>query len=85
MLLASMVIHYLKYGFQPQCQFYQSKFGSCNFHKVLKSSVQQNNNVIYVVNLGAEAKRFTHKMMQSIDTLSIPQGGEGSGGGGASS
>ena len=23
--------------------------------------IQQNNNVIYVVNLGAEAKRFTHR------------------------
>ena len=24
-------------------------------------TIQQNNNVIYVVNLGAEAKRFTHR------------------------
>ena len=36
---------------------------------------QQNNNVIYVVNLGAEAKRFTHR--RSIDM-------RGGGGGGAS-
>ena len=31
-------------------------------------TIQQNNNVIYVVNLGTEAKRFTHGI-QSIDTI----------------
>ena len=38
---------------------------------------QQNNNVIYVVNLGAQAKRFTHRQCKVL-TL----GGEGGGGGG---
>ena len=37
---------------------------------------QQNNNVIYVVNLGAEAKRFTHRRCKVLT--------RGGGGGGAS-
>ena len=42
-------------------------------------TIQQNNNLIYLVNLGAEAKQA----MQSIDTMSIPQEGGGGGGWGS--
>ena len=38
---------------------------------------QQNNNVIYVVNLGAEAKRFTHRRCKVLTR----GGGEGGRGG----
>ena len=38
---------------------------------------QQNNNVIYVVNLGAEAKRFTHRRCKVLTR----GGGEGGVGG----
>ena len=40
---------------------------------------QQNNNVIYVVNLGAEGKRFTHRRCKVLT-----RGGGGGGGDGAS-
>ena len=48
--------------------------------KIKVGTIQQNNNVIYRVNLEAEAKRFTHRhtqTMHSIDILSIPQEGGG--------
>ena len=32
---------------------------------------QQNSNVIYVVNLGAEAKRFTHRQCKVLGHLSL--------------
>ena len=38
-------------------------------------TIQQIDSVIYVVNLGAEAKRFTHRRCKVL-TLSIPQEGE---------
>ena len=41
---------------------------------------QQNNNVIYVVNLGAEAKRFTHRRCKVLTRW----GGGGGGADGAS-
>ena len=46
-------------------------------------TIQQNNSVIYVVNLGAEVKRFTHRQCKVFNTMSIPQE-RGGGNGGAS-
>ena len=40
-------------------------------------TIQQNNNVIYVVNLGAEAETIYTQALQSIGTKSIPQEGGG--------
>ena len=38
---------------------------------------QQNNNVIYVVNLGAEAKRFTHRRCKALTRRGGGRGGMG--------
>ena len=41
---------------------------------------QQNNNVIYVVNLGAEAKRFTHRRCKVLTQWQFLKRGDGGGG-----
>ena len=45
---------------------------------------QQNNNVICVVNLGAEGKRFTHKRCKVLTQCQFLKRGGGGGGMGAS-
>ena len=40
-------------------------------------TIQQNNNVIYVVNLGAEAKRFTHRRYKVLTQSQFLKGGGG--------
>ena len=42
--------------------------------------IQQNNNVIYVVNLGAEAKRFTHRRCKVFTQCQFLKRGGGDGG-----
>ena len=44
--------------------------------------IQLNNNVIYVVNLGTEAKRFTHRRCKVLTQCQFLNGGGGGGGGG---